>query len=205
MSNEDFLKSISEEGEEWRVINGTLGYFVVSNKGRVASMSHRVNGGNNNSWMTKQRILTSHPNRGGYLRVRLTSNHGVDMTKLVHRLVAEAFIPNPDNYTDIDHIDGNRQNNVASNLRWCTRSMNMLNPITVERVSKVRKQPNIKNRKPIAQIKDGKLVAVYQSTADAHHLKGYHVGAIYDCIRNPSRTHKGFHWRWLEDWETSNQ
>lgn len=205
MNNQEFLEKISLKGEEWRFIKGTLGYFVVSNKGRVASMSHLVCGGNNNQWYTKQRILVQCPNRGNYLRVRLTSKHGVDMTKLVHRLVAEAFLPNPNNYSDIDHIDGNRQNNDLSNLRWCSRSMNMLNPITRERASKVRRQPNIRNRKPIAQIKDGKLVHIYTSASEAHLLHGFHIGGIYDCIRHPNRTLKGFHWKWLEDWESSYQ
>ena len=159
MTNREFIERIALEGEEWRIIDGTLGYFAVSDYGRVSSLSHRVSGGNNNSWMTKPRILTPRPNRGGYLRVRLTSLHGVDKTELVHRLVAKAFIPNPNNYAYVDHIDGNRTNNVAHNLRWCTRSMNMLNPVTRECAAKARRIPNKRNRKPIVQIKNGILVA----------------------------------------------
>ena len=161
MTNREFIERIALEGEEWRIIDGTLGYFAVSDYGRVSSLSHRVSGGNNNSWMTKPRILTPRPNRGGYLRVRLTSLHGVDKTELVHRLVAKAFIPNPNNYAYVDHIDGNRTNNVAHNLRWCTRSMNMLNPVTRECAAKARRIPNKRNRKPIVQIKNGILVAKY--------------------------------------------
>lgn len=158
MTNREFIERIALEGEEWRIIDGTLGYFAVSDYGRVSSLSHRVSGGNNNSWMTKPRILTPRPNRGGYLRVRLTSLHGVDKTELVHRLVAKAFIPNPNNYAYVDHIDGNRTNNVAHNLRWCTRSMNMLNPVTRECAAKARRIPNKRNRKPIVQIKNGIFV-----------------------------------------------
>lgn len=204
MTNEEFLKSITLDGEEWREIDDTLGYFMVSNFGRVASMSHLVQSGKNSFWMTKQRILVSHPNKGGYLRIRLTSKHGVDMTKLVHRLVAEAFIPNPNGYSDIDHIDGCRTNNRAINLRWCTRSMNMLNPITRERTAKIRKQPYKRNRKPIAQIKNGILIAIYASTSEAHQLHNYHIGGILACIRNPKATLYGCHWMWLEDWENLN-
>ena len=204
MTNQEFLESITLDGEEWRIIDGTLGYFAVSNFGRVSSMSHRVCGGNN-SWMTKPRILTSHPNRGGYLRVRLTSLHGVNTTKLIHRLVAEAFVPNPNNYPHIDHIDGCRTNNVASNLRWCNRSMNMLNPITRSRCVKVRRQPHKRNRKPIVQLQNGVVVATYDSASEARELHGFHIGGIYACIRNPTRTLKGYHWRWLSDYEASNQ
>lgn len=127
------------------------------------------------------------------------------MTKLVHRLVAEAFIPNPNNYTDVDHIDGDRTNNNVSNLRWCTRSMNMLNPITRQRVADVRRQPTKKNRRAIAQLKGGLLVAKYESASEAHRLHGFHIGGIYECIRRPTRTLQGYHWRWLDEWESSNQ
>ena len=205
MTNREFIESVALEGEEWRIIDGTLGYFAVSDYGRVSSLSHRVSGGNNNSWTTKPRILTPRPNRGGYLRVRLTSLHGVDKTELVHRLVAKAFIPNPNNYAYVDHIDGNRTNNVARNLRWCTRSMNMLNPVTRECAAKARRIPNKKNRKPIDQIKNGILVAKYKTASEAHQLHGFHIGGIYECIRKPTRTLKGFHWRWLSDWEASYQ
>lgn len=153
MTNREFIERIALEGEEWRIIDGTLGYFAVSDYGRVSSLSHRVSGGNNNSWTTKPRILTPRPNRGGYLRVRLTSLHGVDKTELVHRLVAKAFIPNPNNYAYVDHIDGNRTNNVARNLRWCTRSMNMLNPVTRECAAKARRIPNKKTESQLSRLK----------------------------------------------------
>ena len=67
---------------------------------------------------------------GGYL---IFSNH------FLHRAVAELFIPNPNNYNEVDHIDGNKLNNHYSNLRWCTHKENMLNPITRKQLSEMQK------------------------------------------------------------------
>jgi len=91
---------------EWRPITDFPNY-EISNTGEV-----RRNG----------RTLKPQLTKKGYYRVRI-SNKG----KLIHRLVAEAFIPNTNNLTEIDHIDRNRTNNVVSNLRWITRSENCLN------------------------------------------------------------------------------
>lgn len=70
------------------------------------------------------KLLSSHDNGKGYLIVSLQLN-GKRTSKAVHRLIAECFIPNPDNLSNVDHIDGNRQNNVISNLRWVTHGENI--------------------------------------------------------------------------------
>ena len=82
----------------------------------------------------------------GYLQVDLR----VDNTKrafAVHRLVAKAFIPNPDNKPEIDHIDGDPTNNHVWNLRWVTHAENMNNPITKQRISDAHKRKNAEKRK----------------------------------------------------------
>lgn len=101
--------------EEWKDINGYEGYYQVSNLGRVKSLP-----GQRGTTYRKERILTKCLTRDGYEKVRL-QHEGTDRTARVHRLVAEAFIPNPDNKETVNHIDGNKLNNVVSNLEWVDR------------------------------------------------------------------------------------
>ena len=123
------------------------------------------------------------------------------MTKLVHRLVADAFIPNPNNYPFIDHIDGNPANNNAENLRWCTRSMNMLNPITRERNSNARRNKTAPNRRGIAQLKDGELISTYNSLKEACDKYGLSSGNLSAYCKKPKGTYRGYTWMYLSDYE----
>lgn len=100
------------DGEEWRPIEGYEGY-QVSNYGRVKSFRQH-----------KPRILRPHINPDSYLVVRFYEKSRYKRLT-VHRLVAEAFIPNPDNKRDVNHLDGCKINACASNLEWATRSENM--------------------------------------------------------------------------------
>ena len=99
--------------EIWRDIEGCVGH-QVSNFGRVKSFKGKT-----------PRILTPAPNHSGYLQVGLSCNNKVKKCR-VHRLVAQAFIPNSLNKPQINHIDGSKANNNVSNLEWATRSENQL-------------------------------------------------------------------------------
>lgn len=99
--------------EEWKPIKGYEGIYEVSNMGRVKSL-HRSQG----------RILKQYTQDNGYVKVNLSKN-GTHNTKRVHRLVATAFIPNPHNKPEVNHIDGNKENNNVDNLEWCTREYNV--------------------------------------------------------------------------------
>lgn len=115
---------MSKLNEEWKDIKGYEGLYQVSNKGRVKSLK--------NKGVDRECILKVVTNRG-YLQVRLCKNSNVKTLK-IHRLVAEAFIPNPDNKPCIDHINTERTDNSVENLRWCTQKENMNNPITIKKV-----------------------------------------------------------------------
>ena len=102
------------------------------------------------------KILRPHANHRGYLMVDLWKNGNVKKG-IIHRLVAQTYIPNPDNLPEIDHIDTNRQNNNVSNLRWCTRKENNNNPITRARISQkltgTKRTPEQRERMKAAQQK----------------------------------------------------
>ncbi|MBE6666797.1 MAG: endonuclease [Ruminococcaceae bacterium] len=102
--------------EKWKDITGWEGRYRVSDKGNVESYDSP--GGH------KGKRLTPHPNEKGYLMVHLY-NKPMKKTAKVHRLVAEAFVPNPLNLPEVNHRDGNKRNNEASNLEWSTRQANV--------------------------------------------------------------------------------
>jgi hypothetical protein len=97
--------------EEWRDIEGYEGMYQVSNLGRVLSL------------ISNKILKNFFVGRGGYHRVDLCKDK-VRKPYRVHRLVAEAFIPNINNKPQVNHIDGNRINNNVENLEWCTNSEN---------------------------------------------------------------------------------
>ena len=101
--------------EEWRAIDGYDGKYLVSNQGRIKSLKHTV-----------AKLLTAFRNNKGYYRVCLYQN-GQSKYLLVSRLVATAFCENddPENRNTVDHIDGNKKNNCASNLYWCSLEENI--------------------------------------------------------------------------------
>ena len=105
--------------EVWRDIKGYEGQYQVSNLGRVRSLDRVVN----NKHIKGQLITQHNKQNTTYKRVKLYKHSKRD-TYSVHRLVAEAFIPNPNNYPEINHKDCKPDNNKVSNLEWCTREYN---------------------------------------------------------------------------------
>lgn len=107
---------------EWRPIPGYEGYYDVSNYGDVKSLTRFVPRQNGNGDLSvKERILTAQVTHSQYLRVQL-NKETVKKNHLIHRLVASAFIDNPDNKPQVNHKDSNRQNNHFDNLEWATPS-----------------------------------------------------------------------------------
>ncbi|MBQ4386155.1 MAG: NUMOD4 motif-containing HNH endonuclease [Prevotella sp.] len=99
--------------EEWRPIEGTDGMYEVSNLGRV-----RTNG-------KRPGLLTLTRQKTGYRYAMIQLTSGKQRNCRVHRLVAEYFVPNPDGLPEVNHRDGDKDNNRADNLEWCTRSHNV--------------------------------------------------------------------------------
>ena len=127
------------ESEVWKDITGYEGLYKVSNKGNVRSVERKDSIGRR----CGGRVLKPLNHRRGYLQVDMYKN-GKVKRKYIHRLVAEAFIPNPKSFLEINHIDEVKDNNELSNLEWCTREHNNNYGKRTEKVSKKVKAVNIK-------------------------------------------------------------
>ena len=177
--------------EIWKDIKELEGLYQVSNLGNVRSM--HFNRGN------VIRNIKTYDN-GGYRRILIRA-HGKIYRFLVHRLVAEAFIPNPYSLPEVNHIDGNKCNNVVNNLEWSSRKDNIhhairtgLRPRFVTRQYHRGKLCN--SSKAVLQFDiDGKLIRRYGLAKEAESY-GFNARSIQRCCRNERKTHKGFVWKY---------
>lgn len=199
MTNQEFIESISLSNEEWRDVVGFEGRYAVSSFGRVVTFGfHDCGRVPKNNFSPK--ILKTDLARG-YLRLCLYKNNK-QHKKVVHRLVAEAFIPNPNNYPTVDHIDRNRQNNKVTNLRWCTLSDNMKNPLTIEHLRKINIGRSLpQNYRPVVSVDKKGNIKTYESIKSCV-AEGFKSSAISDVCAGRSRTHKGLSWMYLSDYES---
>ena len=179
------------EGEVWKDAVGYEGLYKVSNKGnvysveRISSQGVKIGG---------QTLKPSNNNRGGYPRLDLRRN-GIRKNESVHRLVAEVFIPNPNNYPEVNHKDENKTNNNVSNLEWCTRKYNNNHGTRTE---KVRQKLSKKVR--AINVETGEVFR-FNSIAEAVR-KGYHSGSVSRACRGIYYTtghlYKGHRWAYEE-------
>ena len=181
--------------EIWKYISGYGEDYQVSNLGRVRSLKRK-----------NIKIMNIKINRHGYCTVYLTKN-GILKTLTVHRLVAKAFIPNPENKPCIDHINTIRTDNRVENLRWVNRSMNMMNEITHKKRSEYWKEKtkNGKNawverkkRKVIALDENYNIVYKFNTITEAGKFINRNHANICVACKDIHKTCKGLHWQYEE-------
>lgn len=177
--------------EEWRDIPGYDGYYQISNQGRVRSKDRyaRVCGGGQR--LVKGRVMALTKATNGYPMINLSYKR-VLSHHLVHRLVAQAFIPNPNNYPQVNHKDENITNNCVDNLEWCTAKYNANYGTRNQRCNeKVKK-------KPVKQIDlDGNVVRVFCSIKEAMRTTGADESQIIRCCTGRNNTARGFRWEYV--------
>lgn len=161
--------------ENWRPVVGYEGLYEVSDLGNVRSLK-------SGRWRNEQRILIPWK-VCGYLRVQLTKDR-IRKHIFVHRLVAEAFVPNPNNLETVNHRDEDKTNNSASNLEWMTRADNT-----------AYSQPQLAARQVQQLDKQGNLLAVFPSAKEAQRVTEIAQSSICRCCNGKRKFAGGFKWR----------
>lgn len=177
--------------EIWKDIIGYEGIYQISSFGRVKSLDREEYvPGFSRRRIRKGRILAQVKNHGGYMLVHL-SRDGATRKISVHRLVAKMFIPNPDEKTTVNHIDGDKTNNMSNNLEWATMSENVSHAFRTG----LKKPTGGVSPRPILCVETGK---VYDSTwAVARAFGKTSQAGLYWALKNKNHTVWGFHWRYL--------
>lgn len=138
-----------------------------------------------------------------YLYVPMTDKNGKQIKKTVHRLVMLAFVLNPNNYSDVDHINRNSLDNRLINLRWCSRKMNMANENTKKILSVCHKGADKSYRwRPVVRLKDGVEVQRYRSITEATR-DGFDATNITQACRGQKKSHGGYQWFYLDEYKKS--
>ena len=178
--------------ETWKDVNGYEGAYQVSNLGNVRSLHWRGT--------DEVRIMGQRKKNTGYFNVLLSKN-GVARYALVHRLVAEAFIPNENCYATVNHIDENIENNNVENLEWCSLVDNIHkycenhgmkygdNRIKVPRKRRL-------NSNVLQMDKSGNVLKIWDCIAEVHNAENYNAWSISQCCDNKRKTAYGYKWQY---------
>lgn len=173
--------------ELWKPIEGYEGFYVVSNYGRVKSLE-RYQTNRSKQQLVKEKILKQSTSNCGYKRVELCKN-GKRKPFSVHRLVAIAFVPNPKNKPQVNHIDENKANNYFENLEWCTSKENNNHGTHNKRISMT------KGKKVQAFDKKGNFLMEFHSISEAHRQTGVNQQCISFCIAGKYKQAGGYIWK----------
>lgn len=185
--------------EVWKDIEGYEGKYQVSNLGRVRSLprTHDIIREKNGSFIyhRKEKMLAPRIDRYGYQHVNLYDNEQHMKRHPVHRLVAKAFIPNPEHLPTVNHKDENKQNNRADNLEWMSISENNNYGTRGQRIG----MANARKRKAVVQLNmDGREVNRFVSLNEASRVTGISLGSIGKCANGENHSAGGYRWRYAE-------
>lgn len=177
--------------EIWKDVVGYETLYQVSNLGRVKSLDMKLpykRHGIATFRIRKGKILTPAIMKNGYLRVEMSKN-GIHRLNLVHRLVAQAFIPNTNNHKEVNHINCNKSDNRIENLEWVSPLQNKIHAF---------ENKLYKIEKPILQIKNGIVIKEWKSAMQVYKELGYSAQNIGKVALGKRKNAYGYQWKYKE-------
>ena len=178
---------------EWKPVVGFEKLYQVNENGEIKSMDRIITDCNGRTRMWHGRIMKPRFDKDGYKTIQLCQGGKITQKK-VHRIVAEAFIPNPNNYPVVNHKDENKENNEVSNLEWCTVKYNTLYNDGVMRRA-------IKRRKPILVVSEKGEIFHFNSIKEAEEKLNLNHGNVVGCLKGyyGRKTCKGYSFEYMEE------
>ena len=202
------------KNEIWKDIKGYEGKYQISNMGRFKSLNYRRTG--------KEKILEGYPDKDGYLFVQLWKD-GKGKNCRINRLVAQAFLENPQNLPEVNHKDEDKTNNRVENLEWCSKLYNIKYGTGIKRSAEKRRgkkkseehikkiseklkgrkqsEEHIKKRsKPVFSVdKESGLIVWWKSIAEAERCTGIACQNICACCKGKAKSAGGHYWLYADE------
>lgn len=191
-----------EVGEIWKDIKGYEGKYQISNYGRVKSLQRNLK--YIDSKKITEKLKGTFVGKRGYARIEL-SKDGINKKYSVHRLVAQAFIPNPNKKLEVNHINGIKTDNRVSNLEWVTSKENQIHAIKYGL-----QRPSLKQKRVASEYcKKNKIKALLQYDLDGNFIRKWESAVevekelkinrknISQCVTGRNHTAGGFIWKYM--------
>lgn len=183
--------------ECWRWYDGYVNLYQVSTRGQVRGVDRWVTDSKGRKRFIKGRILKPRRDKNGYLCVTL-SRDGKERTFKIHRMVAETWLDNPENKPEVNHLDENPGNPDVFNLSWASRIENQNWGTAIKRMADSKSKPVV-----AVDPKTGAVVKEFPSMNEAER-NGFDSGPISACCKGKALSHKGFVWRYKDDYDQEN-
>lgn len=178
--------------EIWKDVDGYEGLYKVSNLGNVMSCERYVKTCGGGKRLVSESVLKPFMCPGGYLEINLWKNNKMKTT-MIHRLVAKAFLENPNNFPEVNHKDENKKNNCVDNLEWCTPKYNANYGTRNQRMVEKKETKSV-----FMMDKSGNIIKKFDSLGEATRQTGFDISAIIRVCKGKQKTSMGYKWAYAE-------